>query len=195
LLDQNWGPSPYLDDDGPGVHLHNGLWSALMSGMAATGLSWHWDYHRLNNPEWWQHYRGLANYFQGVGISRLTVMKPLNVSFDLPNGSDDRPNAFSSTNNNLRALGLRSGDRVYAWIQNKNNTWWNFTHAIAPGSQSGTITIHNITPAKVYIVEWWDTYTTQQITATQVLTAQTNGSLLLPVQNLERMWRSRSAPS
>ncbi len=186
LLDQNWGPSPYLDDDDPGIHLHNGLWSALMSGMAATGLSWHWNYHHQSDPEWWQHYRGPANYFQGIGIQNLTVMKPLNVSFDFPNGSDNRPNAFSSTNNNLRALGLRSGDWVYAWIQNKNNTWWNFTHDIAPGSQSGTLTIHNLTPAKVYMVEWWDTYTTQQVTATQVLTAQADGSLLLLVQNLEK---------
>jgi hypothetical protein len=75
---------------------------------------------------------------------------------------------------------------VYAWVQNKNNTWWNYTHDIAPGSQSGTLTIHNLTPAKVYMVEWWDTYATQQVTATQVLTAQADGSLLLPVQNLEK---------
>jgi hypothetical protein len=110
----------------------------------------------------------------------------MNVSFDLPYGSDDRPDAFSTTNSNLRALGLRTGDWVYGWIQNKNNTWWNYTHAIPPGSPSGTLTIHDLTPGKMYIVEWWDTYTFQQVTATQVLTAQANGSLVLTVNNLEK---------
>ena len=186
LLHQGWGPSPYLEDDDPGVHLHNGLWSALMSGMAATGLSWHWDYHHQDDPAWWQHYRGLANYFQGIEVPDLIVMKPLNVNFGLPYGSDGRPDAFSTTNNNLRVLGLRSGDWVYAWIQNKNHTWWNYVNAIPPGSQSGTVTIKDLTPGKMYVVEWWDTYNTQQVTATQVLAAQANGSLVLTVNNLEK---------
>jgi hypothetical protein len=113
-------------------------------------------------------------------------MKPLNVDFSLPYGSDGRPDAFSTTNNNLRVLGLRSGNWVYAWVQNKNNTWWNYVNALPPGSQSGTVTIIGLTPGRMYLVEWWDTYTTQQITATQVLAAQANGSLVLTVNNLEK---------
>jgi hypothetical protein len=186
LLNQGWGPSPYLEEDSSGVHLHNGLWSALMSGMAATGLSWHWDYHHQHDPAWWQHYRPLARFFQGIEVPNLAVMKPLNVSFDLPGGADNRPNAFSSTNSSLRILGLRSGDWIYAWMQNKNNTWWNATHAIQPGAQSGTVTIYNLTPGRMFIVEWWDTYTDQQVTNTQVLAAQANGSLILAVSNLEK---------
>jgi hypothetical protein len=186
LLNPGWGPSPYLDGDDSGVHLHNGLWSALMSGMAATGLSWHWQHHNLNDPAWWQHYRSLAGYFQGIEVPNLGVMKPLNVNFDLPYGADDRPDAFAATNSSLRLLGLRSGDWIYAWIQNRNNTWWNATHAIPPGAPSGTVTIYNLTPGRMYVVEWWDTYTAQGVTATQLLAAQANGSLSLAVSNLEK---------
>jgi len=186
LLNQNWIDSPYLNTDDKGVHLHNGLWSSLMSGMAATGLSWHWGYHQEHDPAWWQHYRAIANYFKDVNVSNLTTMKPVNVDFSLPDGSDDRPDAFSSTNGSLRAMGLRSGNWVYAWIQNTENTWWNDVHKIAPSPQSGTITVHDMTPGASYAIEWWDTYTrTQQMIASDNLTAQDNGSILIRINNLE----------
>ena len=184
LLNENWLPSPFLVSDDQGVHLHNGLWSALMSGMAATGLSWHWDNHRSNDPAWWQHYRAISSYFNGVHIPNLTVMKPLNVDFSLPGGSDDRPDAFSSTNPHLRVMGLRSGNRVYAWVQNQDHTWWNYTHGIVVSPQSGTISIHDLTPGAQYIVETWDTYTTQQVVSQVIRTALADGSLLVNVASL-----------
>lgn len=185
LLNQNWIDSAFLNTDDKGIHLHNGLWSSLMSGMAATGLSWHWQYHREHDPAWWQHYRAIANYFDDVNISNLTVMKPLNVDFSLPEGSDGRPDAFSSTNGSLRVMGLRSGDLVYAWIQNTGNTWWNYVHGVAPKQQSGTITVHAMTPGANYTIEWWDTYTRTLIIASNNATAQSDGSILIRVNNLE----------
>ena len=186
LLDDRWLPSPYLALDDRGVHLHNGLWSALMSGMASTGLSWHWDNHRVNDPAWWQHYRALAAYFNNIPISRLTVMKPLNVDFSLPGGSDPRQAAFSSSNPHLRVMGLRSDGWVYAWVQNKDHTWWNYTHGIAVSPQSGIIAIHDLTPGEHYTVETWDTYTTtQQIISQENLTVRVDGSLQININNLQ----------
>jgi hypothetical protein len=186
LLDNTWLDSPFLDDDDSGVHLHNGLWSALMSGMASTGLSWHWSHHLANDPSWWRHYFALANYFEDIYLPGLMVMKPLHVDFSLPGGSDDRPEAFASTNENLRVMGLRSGDRVYAWVQNRTNTWWNTTHGIEIPQQSGTITIYDLEPATQYLLEIWDTYsTTQQMVSRTILTTLQDGSLQLDVSSLE----------
>jgi hypothetical protein len=83
-------------------------------------------------------------------------------------------------------MGLRSGNLVYAWIQNTNNTWWNYVHGISPGPQSGTITVHDMAPGASYTIEWWDTYTsTRQIIMSDHVTAQDNGSILIRVNNLE----------
>jgi hypothetical protein len=88
LSGADWGDSPHLEYDDQGVHLHNALWSSLMSGMASTGLSWHWDAHQQFDPVWWRHYAAAANFFDGLQTANLSVMQPLNVSwlelFDIP---------------------------------------------------------------------------------------------------------------
>jgi hypothetical protein len=83
-------------------------------------------------------------------------------------------------------MGLRSGNRVYAWVQNLDHTWWNYTHGITVSPQSGTISIHDLTPGAQYILETWDTYTTtQQVVSQVILTAQADGSLLVNVASLQ----------
>jgi hypothetical protein len=84
-------------------------------------------------------------------------------------------------------MGLRSDALIYGWIQNKENTWWNFVHAIPPTPQSGAITIYDLTPGVHYAIDWWDTYTTtQQIIGTNLLTAQASGTITLNVTNLQK---------
>jgi len=186
LLNEVWNPSPNLDSDDQGVHLHNGLWASLMSGTATTGLNWHWGYHQVHDPSWWVHYNALANYFEYIHITDLSVMKPVNVDFSLPSGSDERPEAFASTNDNLRVMGLRNGNAVCAWIQNTASTWWKYVDGALPAPQSGTITIYNLTPGGSYTVEWWHTSrTTQQVLGSEVLAAQADGSVLINVTDLE----------
>ncbi len=185
ISNENWTLSPFLDTDDKGVHLHNGLWSSLMSGMAATGLNWHWGYHREHDLAWWQHYRGIANYFKDMSITDLRVMKPVNVNFSPPNNYGDLPETFSSSNRSIRIMGLRSENSIYAWIQNTESTWWNYVHGLTPYPQSGNITIYDLTPGASYIIEWWDTYKpTQPIIESDVLTTQDNGSLLINVNDL-----------
>ncbi len=232
LVGEGWSNSLELAEDDQGVHLHNALWSSLMSGSAATGLNWHWDYHRQFDAAWWRHYEAIANFFQGLPNSQLSVMKPMNVnrldlfsitssasieadlqagtfpaelraafdenqvplfestqirvleanthweieaymsgnlvktySLEKPGGMIDVSVSygdlvstvdFSSSNNKLRALGLRSGQDAYVWIQNIDHTWWNVINDTPPESQSGSITITGLKPACTYNIEWWD---------------------------------------
>lgn len=80
LSGADWGESPHLEHEDQGVHLHNALWSSLMSGMASTGLSWHWNAHQQFDPAWWRHYTSVANFFEGLQTANLSVMQPLNVN-------------------------------------------------------------------------------------------------------------------
>ena len=81
LAGTGWGESPHLEHDDQGIHLHNALWSSLMSGMASTGLSWHWNAHQQFDTAWWRHYTAIANFFEDVQTANLSVMQPLNVSW------------------------------------------------------------------------------------------------------------------
>jgi len=113
------------------------------------------------------------------------MMKPLNVDFSLPNGADNRPNAFSSTNDSLRVMGLRRGEMVYGWVQNKGNTWWNVTHQIEVSPQSGTIRVLNLTANKLYRIEWWETHSSEQpVIVTETVSSLADGSLELQVNGL-----------
>ena len=193
LVNSGWTDNTtYLNSDDKGVHLHNGSWAALMSGMASTGLSWHWGYHKTHDTKWWQHYLALANYFAGIDVTNLTVLKPVNVTFTFPAPSggsapapspDNRAAAFTSTNSKLRAMGLKNTNNEYIWIQNSDNTWWNYVHGTAVSNQSGTVSVLGLVSNASYSVEWWDAYT-GAITKTETLTANSNGTIGLPITNL-----------
>jgi hypothetical protein len=232
LVNSGWGESPHLEDEDQGVHLHNALWSSLMSGMASTGLSWHWNAHQQFDPAWWRHYTAIANFFEGLQTANLSVMQPLNVNrvdlFSFPSSQsieedlqsgifpdelrgvfednqiplfeeaqirvlerntrweidaymsgnlvktyslvklgdlidihvefDDQHSSadFFSSNEKLRALGLRGENAAYIWIQNTDNTWWNNLNDLVPGPQSGSLRITGFSPGCTYAVEWWD---------------------------------------
>ncbi len=184
ILNENWVASPYLDSDDKGVHIHNGLWSSLMSGMASSGLVWYWDYFKVHDTTWWPHYKPLANYFADLDIGNLTVMKPVNVDFSLPNGADNRPDSFASSNSKLRAMGLHNDTTTYVWIQNTDNTWWNYVHGLVPTVQTGKITVYGLTPNSNYTLEWWDTYN-GSITASSVLSTNGSGNVDLQISALQ----------
>jgi len=232
LSGAGWGESPHLEQEDQGVHLHNALWASLMSGMASTGLSWHWNAHQQFDPAWWRHYTAIANFFEGLQTANLSVMQPLNVNrvdlFSFPSSpsieeelqsgifpdelrvafednqiplfeeaqvrvverntgweidaftsgnlvktyslvklgdlidiyvefDDQRSSAdFLSSNEKLRALGLRGENAAYIWIQNTDNTWWNNLNDLVPGPQSGSLRITGFSPGCTYAVEWWD---------------------------------------
>ena len=208
-------PQLLRDKDDQAVHLHNGLWSSLMSGMATSALHYYWGTHRINDHAWWRHYRALANFFADfrteLGLEDLVVMQPANVvsSIAEPPGPSFEilpAEGTSSAGPQLRAMGLRlnGGDSAYFWIQNMTSTWWNYLHytehgttgryvyASPPGSkiipQSGVVLALGFTPNQVYRVEWWDTYQTDpdyQILSQETVQADEQGRIRLVVTDLE----------
>ncbi|MFW5798787.1 MAG: hypothetical protein ACOCXX_03930, partial [Planctomycetota bacterium] len=54
-----------MKQDPTGLHLHNGLWAAAMSGSAGGGMSWWWDTY-IEPNDLYGHYRGLSRFVEGV---------------------------------------------------------------------------------------------------------------------------------
>ena len=194
LLTSGWTDNTdYLSKDDKGVHLHNGIWSSLMSGLATSALSWHWNAIRDHDVLWWQHFKALNLYFAGIDYTGLTALKPVNVNFSYPNPPgqsfpapfpDNRTTPFASANTKLRVLGLRNNNTTYVWIQNTNSTWWNYVRGTPFTNQSGTVTVNGLTAGTSYSVEWWDAYA-GTIIRTESLQSDGSGSISLSVTNLQ----------
>ena len=264
LVGAGWSNSVQLQEDDQGVHLHNALWTSLMSGLASTGLNWHWSYHQEFDTAWWRHYAAIANFFADLPISQLSVMQPLNVNrlelfslksspsieadlqigdfpaelrtafgenqvplfesnqirmleanarweidafmsgnlvkvYQLEKSGDliivsvkfeDQfsPADFSSSNLNLRALGLRRDDQAYIWIQNTDHTWWNILNGQLPTPQSGSLTIAGFSPSCNYSVEWWDPWEPDdemQIKSRSTVDSTADGSLSIHLRDYQ----------
>jgi hypothetical protein len=148
--------------DDIGIHLHDGLWSSLMSGAGGAALIWYWDeYVEVNRLE--RHFRPLAAFWRGeqVGLSQ----RPLEVSVADPA---------------LAALGIGTSQRGYLWITNRQHTLDRYiayrtelakqrqrqTRGVAtapvtyapPVVRSATVTVSGLEWWGRYRVEWWDPY-------------------------------------
>jgi len=92
LVSRDWLTSVYLDgaapDDFDGIHIHNSFWSGLMSGLAATPLSFQWPYFVSHGyPAWFEHVRGISNFSADIRLNSDT--------FDTLN-SDDNGNPVTN---------------------------------------------------------------------------------------------------
>lgn len=191
LVNSGWHPSDYLDEDMAGLYLHDGLWSSLMSGMASANLGWHWQYYLGNdlngNEAWWQQYAPISRFAQTIDIQGLQVLKPVNVSLT-PN-PDNRVPSLSSSNSKIRVMGLQNDTSVWAWIQNTDNTWWNYVddNTPPPIAQSGMVAVTGMIPNTQYTIEWWDTYqsmSSEPGVSYTFVTADSGGKLTLSVTDL-----------
>ncbi len=68
-------PDAAYDPDGKGVNLHNGLWSAVTSGDAATAMLWWWDNYVAPENLYWQ-FTGVSRFVKAVNWNQ-GVWKPL----------------------------------------------------------------------------------------------------------------------
>ncbi len=85
--------------DKEGVHLHNSLWAAALSGYASTGMYWWWDTY-VEPLDLWRHFGGIARFLEGEDLATLA------------------PAEVEVSGGDLYALALGSSDRALVWVQN-----------------------------------------------------------------------------
>ena len=61
------GSDAKFDTKGVGTNLHNGLWSALMSGSAGTAANWWWDSY-VDPNDLWSAYSGIAAFSGAINL-------------------------------------------------------------------------------------------------------------------------------
>lgn len=89
--------------DREGVHLHNSLWAAALSGYASTGMYWWWDTY-VEPLDLWGHFGGISRFLQGEDLAAL------------------EPTEVELASGDLNALALQTGDRALVWVQNPTYT-------------------------------------------------------------------------
>ena len=148
--------------DDIGIHMHEGLWSSLMSGAGGGALIWYWDqYVEPNALE--RHFRALEAFWRGEQI-----------------GLHLQPLALSFSDGDLTGVGIGSSERGYIWVKNRSH---DLNHYIAyrcelakqrlrqaRGEKSepvtyspkvvrgATATVDGLDQLGRYRVEWWDPY-------------------------------------
>jgi hypothetical protein len=151
IVNDSWIISQWQDgvapDDFEGIHLHNGFWSGLMSGLASTPLAF-WSHYCLEEgyPAYFEHGRAIANFVAGEALSSADYVP-------VSEGS------ISVSNAGLGVLGLKNATGGLFWIQNKEHTWYKVVaEGATPQTVSGaTMTVTGLATGD-YLVEWWDTY-------------------------------------
>ena len=167
LVNDHWGPSLLADKDPQGVHLHNGLWSAMMAGAAGTAMLWWWDSYVDPHDLYWQ-------FSPVVAFAR-----------DVPwTSAGFEPIVGRSPEPRLRVLGLRGPKQVLVWLQNEDHTWWNEVQGkhVAAIARA-TAAIEGVSPGD-WEAQWWDTWRGKALRRQRLRAS--GGGLELTVTGLDR---------
>ena len=138
-----------ISADPGGIHLHNAIWSAALSGSAGTAMIWWWDSY-VDPQNLYYHYKALSRFAKD---ERWT-------------SSGFRKLDSSLNTDKLEAYGLQNDERALVWIKDKN---YEITNDPKPGKTffppiiREKITINGLKKGE-YAVEWWDTYKGSTIT-------------------------------
>jgi hypothetical protein len=152
--------------DTQGVHLHNGMWSAAMSGSCGGAMLWWWDSY-VEPVNVYGNFRALASFTDGVPWTTAGF----------------RTAEATASADALRVIGLQSDKLTLLWLQNKAHTWWNVVHEEPIAAiESATVTVGGLPDGK-YAVEWWDTKAGKCETTQEATSA--GGRLALSVPPLE----------
>lgn len=65
-------------EDSEGIHLHNGLWSGVVSGAAGTAMLWWWDNY-VEPKNLYYHFRPVAEFVRDVPFHKLDY-RPLEIA-------------------------------------------------------------------------------------------------------------------
>ena len=175
LVNPRWGHNRRANDDKQGVHLHNGLWSSVMSGACGTAMLWWWGVYVHPNDLYFQ-FGTVARYVDGVPWT-TAGFEPIEPKTNSPQ---------------LRAMALRGDGLTLLWVHNRRHTWWNVVEKQPiPAIDSASVALDGLKDGE-YTVEWWDTWK-GAVTRTQTLEAKA-GVLSVPVSNLARDAAAKIVP-
>ncbi|MCD6351125.1 MAG: DUF5060 domain-containing protein, partial [Armatimonadetes bacterium] len=100
-------PRELCDRDREGVHLHNGLWSAALSGAAGGAMLWWWDSY-VDPMNLYSRFASLATFARDVPWTDAEL----------------QPTRLQASPEGLRVLALRGPRTLLFWAQNPAHTWW-----------------------------------------------------------------------
>lgn len=141
MVNEDWGLSPYCLRDEDGIAIHNGIWAALHAGAAGTAMYW-WTRDTIMPLNLYHIFTPIAAYLDDV---RLTEWKL-------------QPCEITTSNPQIRALGLKSDERMLIWLQNREHTWWNrVVEAQRPTPVADVVLDLGPLVKGRYRIEIWDT--------------------------------------
>ncbi len=175
LFDRN---DPFSQNRTNGLWLHNFTWAGINAGglieLLWTGAPIAMHIYRQDSHDHRPVYRTYFNFIKDI---------PLN------NGHYQDAEATSSQTD-LRVWGQKDlvNGQAHLWIQNKKHTWKNVLDGAPIPPVSGTVMLPGLEPGQSYLVEWWDTYQADpslQIIRTETMDASSDGSIEIPVEELD----------
>ncbi len=162
LANNQWQLTAEMKQSPSLADVKHALWASALSGASGTGLYWWWE--RLDQRGVYPLYRPLTAFIREV-----------------PWTSGEIKNlAIQPSLDHLEAVGLRSQDRAWLWIFNRQAAWHKtVVERQAPAAVAGATIRLDSWPAGSWHIAWWDTATGQVLSETEALA--TDHGLTLPV--------------
>jgi hypothetical protein len=140
LADNQWRITDEMKQHHELVEAHNALWSSSLSGASGTAMFWWWE--RLDERNVYPLYRPVSRFIA-----------------DVPwNGGEVRPLVARCSDEHVRMVGLRAGNRAWLWLFDPAASWAHVvTEGKTPPERAGLTLDLADYPAQNYRVAWWDT--------------------------------------
>ncbi len=155
------------DRDREGVHLHNGMWSAALSGAAGGAMLWWWDSY-VEPMNLYPRFASLASFAADVPWHKAGLE---------PEDLERRPR-------DLRVLALRGPRLLLFWAQNPRHTWWNVVQGERIDAVTGAEIVVRDLGKGPYRLRLYDTWARRYVRDERV-TPQA-GTLIIPLGAVTR---------
>jgi len=105
LADDQWRITDEMRRSRELVEVHNALWASALSGASGTALFWWWE--RLDERNVYPLYQPVSRFIADVPWNSGTV----------------QPLATQCSNETMRRIGLRAGERAWLWCFDPEASW------------------------------------------------------------------------
>lgn len=140
LADNQWRITDEMKQHRELVDAHNALWASALSGASGTAMFWWWE--RLDERNIYPLYRPISRFIAAVPWNS-GQLQPL-----VARCSDER----------IRVIGLRAGDRAWLWLFDPAAAWKHVvTERQAAPERSGLTLQLGGFAASRFRIAWWDT--------------------------------------